>query len=138
MREAIVEEGAQFLERSVFKRRARLVHVADDQTRNRVPPRSIVKQDNLLTCLFRAGEHVPDFEADPEAGSRCFGDEHVAVRQPFEIAAEHRRLGQLRLGGFDIVVQEMRGQHVVAMLLEAFADDAAGGDAAAIAANSAR
>src|SRR5258708_35742452 len=83
----------------------------------------------------RAAEQVAALEPDAVARPRRFGDQHVARRQPLEVAAEHVALRELRLRRFHVVGQQMGRQHLVAVVLEPLADRASGQDAAAIAAD---
>src|SRR5262249_38316564 len=103
--------------------------------RDRAATLAIVEQDDALAGFRCAAEDVTDLEADAVARARRFGDEDVASRQPVEIAFVHLALGQPRFPGLDVVGEQVRRQHLVAGALEAFADRAARGDAAAVAAD---
>src|SRR5262249_46518830 len=96
-------------------------------------PAAIVEQHDALAGGLRASEHVADLESDAVARSGRLGDDRVAPIQPVEIAPEDVVFGQPRLGGLDVVAQQMRRENVVPQSLQAFADCAARGDAAAIA-----
>ncbi len=112
--------------------------VAHDQPRDVRGACAIVEQHDPLARSIGAREDVPDLEPYAEARSRRLGDEHIAAREPVEIAAEHGFLGELRLRRLDVVVEQVRGEHVVAVATKPFADRAPRGDATAIAANRAR
>src|SRR5262245_25568363 len=111
------------------------MHVADHESRYARGALSIVEQHDLLTRSISTGDDVPDLESHAETRARRLGHEDVAAGEPLEIAAEHRFFGQLRLAGLDVVVEQVRREHVVPVLAQPRADCAAGGNAAAIAAN---
>src|SRR5262245_34280659 len=111
------------------------MRVADHESRYGRGPCAIVKQHDLLARSISAGDDVPDLEPHAETRARRLGHEDVAAGEPLEIAAEHRLFGQLRFAGLDVIVEQVGGEHVVPVLAQPRADRAAGGNAAAIAAN---
>ena len=82
-----IDEECQLFERSIAEARARFVAVASDQPRHGMSPSLVVDQQDALAGRARPAEDVAYFEADTVTGSRRLSDQHIALRQPFEIAA---------------------------------------------------
>jgi len=108
------------------------VHVTDEQARHVFGTCAIVEEDDLLSRAIGPRQHVTHFESDAEAGSRRFRDERVARRQPIEVAPEHGFLGELRLRSVHVVLEQVRGDDLVTVMSEPFADRATGCDPTAM------
>src|SRR5215208_4300211 len=86
--ELAIDERLQLADRCVLERRARRIGNADNQARHGLPALAVVEEHDALAAYRRATEDVAHLEADTVTRPGRFGDEHIAGRQPFQIARE--------------------------------------------------
>jgi len=132
-----IDEGGEIGEGPVGHRFARRIAIADDEPGDRMASGRVVEEYHALTGLLGPPEHVAHLETDAVTRAGRLGDQHVAARQPVEIAPEHVVFAQLRFGGLDVISQEMRRQHVMPEPLQSLTDRPSGEHTAAITTNGA-
>ena len=95
----------------------------------------VIQRDDPLPRRRGASEHVSDLESNAVTGAGGFGHEDLAPRQPVDVPAEDLFLAQPGFRRFDVIGEQVRGQHVMPVLLQPFADNATRAHAPSVAAN---